>query len=379
MPYGINLTLLMGKQVPKPVSKELIEALHSVEITHVDEGRSGFQITFQAGRAGRRDLQDYKIAKNPLMTVFNRVILVVTMGASAEVVMDGIITNQQLSPSPEPGKSTYTITGEDVSVMMDLKEESIEHKAQDEATIARMIIASYAKYGLIPKVVAPKGFRDRPTPNERIPTQQGTDLAYLKTLAQRFAHVFYVSPGPAVGSNIAYWGPPQRKSRPQKALTVNMGSFTNVSSVNFENNALAATTVTGSVQDRKTNRIRPVQESKSDRTLLAKRSALKSQSHTQVRQFRETGRDIARSDARAQAMTDRSVDDVVTVSGELDTIRYGGLLHLRGLVGLRGVGGRYDGLYYVKKVTHTLGPGQYKQKFTITRDGLDSTVRKVAV
>ncbi|MGC1310445.1 MAG: hypothetical protein WA885_24710 [Phormidesmis sp.] len=379
MPFGINLTLLIGATVPKPASRELMEALHSVEVKHTDEGRAGFQIVFQAGRAGRRDLQDYKIAKNPLLQVFNRVILVVRMGAAAEVLMDGIITNQQLSPHPEPGKSTYTITGEDVSVMMDLEEESTEHQAQDEATIARLIIAKYAKYGLVPQIVDPAGFRDRPTPNERIPTQQETDLQYLQTLAQRFAHVFYIIPGPTAGANVAYWGPPQRKSRPQKALTVNMGSFTNVTSVNFQNNALAAAGVTGSVQDRKTNNIRPVQESRTDRPLLARQSALTSQRHKRVRQFRETGRDVARADARAQAMTDRSVDDVVTVSGELETVRYGGLLRLRGLVGLRGVGNSYDGHYYVKNVTHTLGPGQYKQSFTITREGLGSTVRRVAV
>ena len=118
MPFGINLTLLLGTTVPKPVSRSLIEALHSIEVKHTDEGRAGFQIVFQAERTGRRD----GIEKDPALKVYNRVILVVTMGASAEVLMDGIITNQQLSPSPEPGKSTYTITGEDVSVMMDLKE-----------------------------------------------------------------------------------------------------------------------------------------------------------------------------------------------------------------------------------------------------------------
>ena len=156
-------------------------------------------------------------------------------------------------------------------------------------------------------MVNPHGFRDRPTPNERIPTQQGTDLQYLQTLAKRFAHVFYIIPGPAPGANVAYWGPPQRKSRPQKALTVNMGSFTNVASVNFQNNALAATTVAGSVQDRKTNKIRPVQESKTDRPKLATQSALEVQRHRRVRQFRDPGRDMARADAQAPQENRRSL------------------------------------------------------------------------
>ncbi|MEB3358839.1 MAG: hypothetical protein VKK04_19080 [Synechococcales bacterium] len=379
MPLGINLTILMGRQVPRPVSRELVEALKSVEVTHTVEGRSGFQMVFKAGRGDRQDSQDYRLFRNPLFEVYNRVILTVSIGAQAQVLMDGVITNQQLSPSPQPGNTTLTLTGEDVSAMMDLEEKSVEHTAQDEATIARMIIGQYtARYGLTPRVMAPT-LRDRPTRNERIPAQQETDLQYLQAIAERFAFQFYVTPGPSVGSNIAYWGPPQRQTTPQRALTVNMGSFTNVGSINFQNDAMAATTVDGSVQDRRTNQVRPVQELQSDRPPLAREPALGRQPHHRVRQFRETGRDTAQADARAQAITDRSVDDVVTVTGDLDTIRYGDLLQLRGIVGLRGVGMSYDGLYFVKSVTHTLSKGQYKQSFTITREGLGSTRQRVAI
>jgi len=378
MPLGINLALLIGKTVPKPVPRDVMEAFQRAEVTHADDGVSGFQMIFKIGRSGRKAVKDYPITQNPIFTVFNRVILVVTIGFSATVLMDGVIVNQELSPSAEPGKSTFTITGSDVSTMMDLEEKSVSHKAQGEATIARLIILNYAKYGMIPKVVAPP-VQDRPTINERTPTQNKTDLEHLNEMAERFAYVFYVMPGPAIGSNTAYWGPPKRESRPQKALTMNMGSFTNISSVSFQHDAMAATTVDGDVQDRKTNQKRPVQERQSDRPTLAKSSALKSQSYTRLKQFRETGRSLAQADAKAQAIADRSVDDVVTVKGDLDTIRYGDILRARSLVGLRGAGYSYDGLYYVKEVTHTLTMGEYKQSFTLTRDGLGTTKQRVAV
>ena len=83
--------------------------------------------------------------------------------------------------------------------------------------------------------------------------------------------------------------------------------------------------------------------------------------------------------ANDMAHDDRSVDDVVTVTGELDTLRYGGLLQLRGLVGLRGVGHSYDGFYYVKNVTHKISKGEYKQNFTITREGLGTTTQTVPI
>ena len=69
-------------------------------------------------------------------------------------------------------------------------------------------------------------------------------------------------------------------------------------------------------------------------------------------------------------MTDSSTDNVVTASGTLDATRYGGLLKPRGLVALRGAGLTNDGLYYVKSVTHSISKGEYKQRFTITREGV---------
>jgi hypothetical protein len=41
-------------------------------------------------------------------------------------------------------------------------------------------------------------------------------------------------------------------------------------------------------------------------------------------------------------------------------------------VGVRGAGITYDGLYYVDSVTHNLKPGEYKQRFTLSRDGMVS-------
>jgi hypothetical protein len=42
-------------------------------------------------------------------------------------------------------------------------------------------------------------------------------------------------------------------------------------------------------------------------------------------------------------------------------------------VGVRGAGPTYDGLYYVDSVTHNIKPGEYKQSFTLSRDGLISS------
>ncbi len=376
---GYRLTLLIGPTLPAPASPELTQALDKVEVTHNDKGRSGFQITFQAGRSGPSDLMDYALYRNPLLQAFNRVVLVVILNAIPQVLMDGIITNQQLSPGSEPGSGTLTVTGEDVSMMMDREEKPVEHPAQDESVIAAKLIASYAQYGLIP-MVTPPPTSDPPLPTDRTPVQQATDLQFLKQLAERHGYVFYVKPGPAPMTNSAYWGPPVRAGLPQRALTVNMGPASNVNSIKFQYNSLSTAKVKGKVQDRDTNQQMPVETFGSLRPpLAAMPDWLVNEKNAQVKQFKASGLNATQAFSRAQGAVESSTDQVLTASGELDAIRYGECLWARQLVGLRGVGQLHDGHYYVNSVTHSIRRGEYKQQFSLSREGLGSLTPTVQV
>ncbi|MBM4288377.1 MAG: hypothetical protein FJ135_09580, partial [Deltaproteobacteria bacterium] len=71
--------------------------------------------------------------------------------------------------------------------------------------------------------------------------------------------------------------------------------------------------------------------------------------------------------------------DAVSGTGTLDVLRYGRILKSRRLVGVRGAGAAFNGLYYVTKVTHSIKRGEYKQNFELSRNGLLSTVPEVPV
>lgn len=370
--HGLHLTLLIGPTVPLPVPPSVLELLNDVEVTHSDEGHSGFQLVFKAMRS-TRVLIDFPLFLNPQFKPGNRVIVSASFGAVPTVLVDGIITNQQLTPPTGSDPAVLTLTGEDISLKMDQEEKSAEHLGLPDNLIAMKIIASYALYGMIPVVIPPLTL-DVPMPVDGPRVQQATDLRYLNDLASRHAYVFYIKPGPVIGTNTAYWGPPIRVGIPQRALTVDMGPETNVESITFENNATEAKTVQGTVQDRLTNQRIPVMTFLTTRPPLALNLPFLNPSTKRVERFRaESGQNAAQAMAQAQAQTDASMD-VVKVEGELNTVKYGAPLQARGLVGLRGVGFSYDGLYYVKKVTHTIRMGQYKQKFTLTREGTGSTV-----
>lgn len=372
---GTYLTVLIGPTVAVPAPILLTENLESVEVTANDSERSAFQIVFRAGRSGLSGLVDYPLMLNPLLQPFYRVILVATFNVLPQVLMDGIITDVQLNPGQEPGSATITVTGEDVSVMMDRDDESAEHPAQPDLAIVAKLILRYARFGLIPTVIPPKVI-DPPIPLERIPVQQCTDLQYIERLGRRHGHVFFVIPGPAPFTNIAYWGPPKRLGFPQRALSVNMGGQTNVRSIDFQHQALDPAFVEGRVQDHRTNAALPVQSFASLRLppLALRPTWLVHRRNAKTVRHRTTTASAVSAFGQAQAMTDLSNDQVVTATGELDSTRYGGPLRARGLVGVRGAGFAYDGLYYVKQVTHSIRQGDYSQRFTLTREGLGSTV-----
>lgn len=357
---GIHLTLLIGRTVPTPASPFLVENLRSVEVTQRDAGPSGFQMTFHVGRSSAIDLLDYRLLTNPALKPFSRVVIVVRFAIAPVVLIDGIITNQQLSPGSEPGASTLTVTGEDVSVMMDLEQVQRAHPAMpDNLAVMRLLAPYIGRFLLIPRVLPPANLQPS-NPIQRVPQQPttSTDRAYIQMLAQRHGHVFYVEPGPTPLSNIAYWGPPNRLDIPQGALSVNMGPSTNVDSINFNYNGLAANKVT-------------FVENSSERTISSP-SATRIQLARNRAELRRTVFLAERgpnAEARAQGQVDRSLDEVVTATGELDALRYNGALKPRGLVGLRGAGQSYDGQYYVKSVTSKLSKGQFKQSFTLTREG----------
>ena len=373
---GTTLTLLVGPTIAVPAPSLLIENLERVEVTTSDTARSGFQLVFAAGRSGSTDLVDFPLLSLPLLGPFNRVVLVVNFGGLPKVLMDGVITHRELLPGTGPGTGTLTVTGEDVSVMMDLEEKFVEHPAQAETVIANLLIASYATYGLIPNVIPPPVI-DQPLPIERVPVQQGTDLAYLNQMARRFGFVFYVIAGPAPMTNTAYWGPPVREGAPQRALSVDLGAETNVQSISFRSDGLAPTQVAGTVQDRTTNQVTAVRSLGSQRPpLAASPDWLVNLPNVRTTLFRDSGLNAMQAQARAQGVAEASTDSL-TATGTLDALRYADLLTARGLVGLRGAGFQHDGLYYVKRVSHRISRGEYTQSFTLTREGVGATVPAV--
>lgn len=379
---GIDLVIKLGEKQPSIVTTKLLQAVEKVEVTHTDAGRSGFQITFKAKRKSM-STTDYDVQQQKQLKALNRVQLLVRLKVGYVVLMDGIITHLQCVPSENGVSARIIATGEDVSIAMDLEEKLVGHPEIKESKIVEKIIKEYGHYNIEPEVKHPLE-STLPEPTE--PTvQRGTDLAYLQAMALRYGYVFYVkSQINLTGkvSNKAYWGPTKRDGKRQSTLSAGIGAYSNVSSIEFEHNTLLPTLIKGHIQDSETDEINPVETEGVGRDMrkpLAKESTLE---FAKKRQLIRTklpeitgGLVFPQAQAHAVGNTNASTDNTVTAKGELNTKRYGHLLQTRQIVGLRGVGDTYNGLYYVKRVKHVIQRGSYQQSFTLTREGIGSSVR----
>jgi hypothetical protein len=369
---GISLTLLIGPTIPAPAPQFVTEALERVSVTHTDKGPSGFQLEFKADRTSSF-LRDFQLLATRVLATGNRVVLMVTIGGRPRVLMDGFITHIELSHSKASGASTISVTGEDVSVKMDMIEVSEGHPGLGHFAIVDAILAKYVRYGVAP-IVIPTSSNLASNPLERVPQQNATDRDYINSLAGLHGNVFLVRPGPAPMTNIAYWGPPPRVGVPLATLTVDMGPSTNVESISFSYDGLAPTLFLGLDQDAETETDIPIATLTGDRLPLAAESPLLfNQGLLKTKVVKTPGLTAGDALAYVQGMTDRSLDNVLTAQGEVDTLRYGSIMDVPGLVGVRGCGMSLDGFYYVKSVTHSLSRGAYRQQFSLSREGFGTT------
>ncbi|MGE5049549.1 MAG: hypothetical protein ACM3PC_13310, partial [Deltaproteobacteria bacterium] len=172
---GFHLTLMMGVGVASPVPRRVIESLVSAQVTET-AGRSGFQLVFTWAKGSRIDADLQSGFFDPLV----RVILVATVNGMAQVLIDGLITRQDMAPSDQPGMSTFTVTGSDMSAAMELTNLTglIPYPAMPAEAIVALIVAKYAILGVIPLII-PSPIINVSIPTEKIPKQLGTDLDYV--------------------------------------------------------------------------------------------------------------------------------------------------------------------------------------------------------
>ena len=370
MIQGIHLTLMIGPGVPLPVPQVVLDSLTSVEVTTSSAGTSGFQLQFSVDI--RSPLQTILLLNGGSLPPMMRTILVATINGLPTVLIDGVITHVEGSPGIDKGVTSLTVTGEDLCAVMNYIDFSgTPFPAMPAEARVAAILSKYAFLGIVPLVV-PSILMDVPIPTEEIPRQQGKDLEYIKTLADRVGYVFYLDPGPLPGMNVAYWGPEIRVGVPQPALNMNMDSYDNVESLSFTFDADKKHLPVLMIQEPISKALIPIPVP--DITPLSPPLGALVPIAKHIDFISETA-DLNPVQAAVIGLTKAAKSsDAVFGTGSLDVTSYGRILKARALVGVRGAGLAFDGLYYVTDVKHKLKRGEYKQDFKLVRNGLVSTL-----
>ncbi|CAH1905573.1 conserved hypothetical protein [Candidatus Nitrotoga sp. HW29] len=376
---GIHLTLMIGPVVPVPVPQMVMNALDSVQVTTAAGAASGFQMSFQF--SSKSELNTFFIIagamnSGPAMPPL-RVMLIITLNGTPQPLFDGVMTNVEVQAGSNGSPGMVTVTGEDLTKVMDMLDFSgLPYPALPIEARVALICAKYAAFGLIPLII-PVLFPDVPIPVDKIPAHKGTDLQYIQQLAEEAGYTFYIEPGPAVGTNIAYFGPEIKVGVPQPALNVDMDALTNVENINFSFDPTKGVLPIVFIQNQLTRvpipipipNINPLQPPLGALpTTLSNLKILKDTAKLNPMQAILKGLNEAKKS-----------QDSVSANGSINVLRYGRPLKARQLVGVRGAGIAYDGLYFVKSVTSTLKRGEFKQSFNLTRNGLVSITPRVPV
>jgi hypothetical protein len=367
---GVQLSLKIGP-VPITPPHEIVDALIHAKVEDGSGGtQSGFELVFELP------------VRSPLRTLFlisgggslplMRVVLIVTINGSARSIIDGITTNVETQPG-EGGVSRLVVKGKDLSALMDLIEiPGLPFPAMPPSVRVLLVLAKYAALGVIPLVI-PSILDIPPLPIQQIPQQRGSDYAYVKRLAGQAGYVFYLEPGPAPGTSKAYWGPEIRVGEPQPALTTNMDAQTNVEQLSFDKEKKKIPIVFFQEPFSKA----PIGLPIPDVTPLNPPLGLVPPLPPKIVKLDDTAHLSAPEALMAGIAYAGQNSDCVFGTGRLDVAKYGRLLKSRQLVGVRGAGLPYDGLYYVKSVTHEIERGSYKQGFSLARNALISTLPTV--
>ncbi|TDB87409.1 hypothetical protein E1264_14690 [Actinomadura sp. KC216] len=372
---GVRLSLMIGPAVPIPAGREVIEAVESVSVeAGAGDAQSGFEIVFRLSR--RSPLHTLFLLTGGATIPVVRVVIAVTFHGRAEVLIDGVMTNHEVRDGS--GEPTLVVKGKDLSAVMDwFAFDGFPYPAMPPVARALAVLAKYAAFGVVP-VTIPSIIEDLPIPIESIPRHQGTDYGYLKLLARDAGYVFYLDPGPVPGTSRGYWGPEIRVGPAQPALNLDLDApRRNVETLSFSFDKERKEMPVVWIQEQYSKA--PIPIPVPDVTPLNPPLGAVPPLPPKLTFLNDSAKHkpwvaLARGISYAA-----NHSDVVFGRGTLDVVRYGRVLRSRGLVGVRGAGEAFDGLYYVSSVTHSMKRGEYKQSFTLARNGLLSTLSKVPI
>ena len=227
---GVHLTVLAGPTVPTPLPPDVAARVALGDGDRVRRRALGLHHHPRRrplGADGR--LRHARCSTtSPLRANARASSCCCTMGALPQVLMDGIVTETELTPGSASQHAELRVTGHDVSLLLD------RHEVSDRARRPRRrpAGAGASRCPTSPAASSPRSSR-RPCSTRRCrssaprPSRPPTTRTCRRSRPTT-ATSATSAPDRCRACSTLYWGPPVRVGLPQKALSVDLGPDTNV-------------------------------------------------------------------------------------------------------------------------------------------------------
>ena len=257
------------------------------------------------------------------------------------------------------GGSQLTVKAVDRTLALDREEKVVAWPGSSDSAIAEAILAQ--GHGLEADVEpTPAG----PDPDVHVAVQRSTDLAFLRSLADKWGYAFYLEADN--GRVTGHFHPLDPLAEPQAELSLAFGGD--------------APAVDAAVQLSAGRRVRAARIP----ALSAGAQSADSAGDDEAQGARSLAGVV--TDLLSPADIDGEIDPLAAAQGiarrsafaatldlELDTARVGVMLRARRPVLVKGLGRRLSGRYLVQRVRHTITQDRHAQQVTLVRNALGLT------
>ncbi|MBE2268498.1 MAG: hypothetical protein IAE80_09740 [Anaerolinea sp.] len=310
----------------------------------------------------KADASGWEILDDGMFGRLTKLRLTVNVGANtSKAVYEGYVVDVNAEFSNDPTQTTMNVVAFDPSVLMSLEEKMRSWVDMADSDIASTI---FGEYGFTSDVDS-----SQPTRSEAVMAvmQRGTDIQFLKMLAQRNGYDCYVDVDAASGQVTGHFHKPRYDETPQGVLSVGLGVESNVESLKVQFNMLRAAQAVANNLDADSNETQPAEVTEIAAPALGGSASLPAD---RPRRVLINGADLSVTgelQSLAQAVTDRSAL-ALKAEGSVNTQSYAGIIRAKHPILVRGVGRAWSGAYLVERVQHIIEGVDYTQSFTLRRN-----------
>jgi hypothetical protein len=345
-----------------PADDSFYNQLASLEVEENADLPGAIQMTLPVSTANG----DLTFVNDSRFAPFSNVAVVINPPTgSAACIFDGYVLTSKLHLERGIVSSKLEVWGQDASWLMNLEEKVNEWADVTDSDVAASI---FGTYGFTPADDNTQDNSPSHTSDNHSLMQRGTDMAFLRSLAQATGKWCRVTCADQAGERTGYFARPNLDGSPVVTLDLNDQDTWNVGPLDLEWDVTRPTSVTASqlFQDSGATTINP---SDSGLTALDQQTLDVFSTQTTSVLLAAPADSSDELTLRAQGILE-DANWFARCEGETDMARLQQVLRVGDLVAIEGIGSINSGNYLVWSVRHTIGADSHKMHFVLVRNAM---------